>query len=81
MLSISTRAYCAYDAVVGRHCRVSRRPLHLFPHDRHMDLRPFSCPSTSLGDPCHKRAWRRNTPFVGSLLVKLHATHTVKPVP
>lgn len=28
MLSISTRAYCAYDAVVGRHCRVSRRLLH-----------------------------------------------------
>lgn len=28
MLPISTRAYCAYDAVVGRHCRVSRRPLH-----------------------------------------------------
>lgn len=26
-------------------------------------------------------AWRRNAPFVGSLLVKLHATHTLQALP
>lgn len=81
MLSVYTHTYCAYDAVLGRHCRDSRRSLHCPLMIATWTSAPFFSRHSRWVIHVIHVAWHRNTPFVGSLLVKLHATDTLQAVP